>query len=232
MNRWLTTILFLVGSVILTGIIPFTSFFRNVDTMVHELGHAVVTMLLSGRVLHIELYSNHGGVTYSYIEQGWRMIPLGLAGYITASLFAAFLFTLYAKGKLSVGYIVMSALAAVSLLFFVRNITGVIWLIGFIAVNTLAMYIPYASLRKFYYLLVSFICLEESVRGPLYLLYVSLTRPGAAGDAAGLSRATGVPAVIWCLLFVIVSLFCARTAIAAFIGKSRKKTQPQIGNSF
>lgn len=221
MSRWMTTILFLVGSAILTHWIPFSSFFRNVDTMVHELGHAVTTLLLSGKVLYIQLYSNHSGVTYSFIERGWKTIPLGLSGYITASLFAAFLFTMYGKGKLTVGYAAMTLLAVLSLAFFVNNTFGVLWLIGFIIVNGIAMFLPFESIRKFYYLLVSFICLEESVMGPINLIVLSLSGPGRAGDATGLSRSTGVPAIVWAIVFLFIALLCARKAIASFIGKSR-----------
>lgn len=223
MSRWIVTIMFLVGSAILTHWIPYSSFFRNVDTMVHELGHAVVTMLLSGKVLYIQLYENHSGVTYSYIESGWKTIPLGLSGYITASLFAVFLFHWYGKGKLKVGYVAMMLLAVVSLAFFVNNSFGVMWLIGFIIVNGIAMFVPIDFIRKYYYLLVAFICLEESVMGPIYLIVMSLTTPGQAGDAAGLSRSTHVPAIVWSILFLIVALICARKAIYSFIGNRRSR---------
>ncbi|PYI51323.1 M50 family metallopeptidase [Paenibacillus flagellatus] len=223
MSRWMTTILFLVGSAILTHWVPFSDFFRNVDTMVHELGHAVATMVLSGEVLYIQLYANHSGVTYSYIESGWRTIPLGLAGYVTASAFAAFLFRQYGKGKLGVGFVAMSLLAVVSLAFFVNNSFGVLWLIGFIVVNGVAMLVPFPFLRKFYYLLVAFICLEESVMGPINLIYMSVLDPTRAGDASGLSRSTGIPALAWAILFLIVSLWCARSAIYSFMGKGRSR---------
>ena len=62
MSNWVKTILFLIGSAVLTHWIP-SSFFRNLDTMVHEFGHAVVTLALSGKVMYIELYSDHSGVT-------------------------------------------------------------------------------------------------------------------------------------------------------------------------
>lgn len=220
MSRWFVTILFLVGSAILTNWIPFSSFFRNVDTMVHELGHAVTTLLLSGEVLYIQLYANHSGVTYSFIERGWRTIPLGLSGYMTASLFAVFLFQMYAKGKLTVGFIAMSLLAVISLAFFVNNGFGVMWLIGFIVVNGIAMFLPFPSIRNFYYLLVAFICLEESVMGPINLLILSLTG-NPAGDATGLSRSTSIPAFVWAIIFLLFALLCARKAIAAFIGKRK-----------
>ncbi|GAA3403297.1 M50 family metallopeptidase [Paenibacillus hodogayensis] len=221
MSRWVTTILFLVGSAILTHWIPFSSFFRNVDTMVHELGHAVVTLLLSGKVLYIQLYANHSGVTYSYIERGWKTIPLGLSGYMTASLFALFLFRMYAQSKLIVGYAAMTLLALVSLIFFVNNGFGVMWLIGFIVVNGIAMFVKIPFIHKYYYLLVAFICLEESVMGPITLGVMSITNPGQAGDAAGLARSTWIPAIVWSLLFLVVALWCAKHAIYAFIGKAR-----------
>lgn len=225
MSRWVITILFLVGSAILTSWIPFSSFFRNVDTMVHELGHAVATLVLSGQVLYIELYADHSGVTYSYIERGWKMIPLGLSGYMSASLFAVLLFHFYGQGKLKAGLIAMSLLAAVSLGFFVNNAYGVIWLIGFMIVNGIAMFFPYDGVRKFYYLLVSFICLEQSVMGPIYLLVLSVTSPGQAGDAANLSRATDVPAIVWSSLFLLFALLCARKAIASFVGRGRSRAR-------
>ncbi|MDF2723920.1 MAG: hypothetical protein K0Q59_3595 [Paenibacillus sp.] len=220
MSRWIVTLLFLVGSAILTHWIPFSSFFRNVDTMVHELGHAVTTLILSGDVLYIQLYANHSGVTYSYIEHGWRTIPLGLSGYISASLFAALLFHLYGKGKLNYGLIAMSVLAVVSLAFFVNNGFGVLWLIGFTVVNGIMIFLPMPKLRNFYYLLVSFICLEESVMGPINLLFLSLSGSNA-GDATGLSRSTFIPAFVWSLVFLLVALLCARKAIASFIGRRK-----------
>ena len=223
MGRWATTILFLLGSVILTHMLPFSSFFRNVNTMVHEFGHAAATMLLSGKVMYIELYANHSGVTYSYIEEGWRTIPLALAGYISASLFAVYLFHAYGKGKLNSGFIAMSAVALVSLIFFVRNGFGVAWLAGFIAVNTIAMWIGIRWIKHFYYLLVAFICLEESVFSTIDLVYLSFMHPGQAGDATSLAKTTMMPDLVWSILFLIIALMCAKAAISWFIGRSGKR---------
>lgn len=230
MGRWLTTVLFLAVSAVLTRWIPFSDFFRNVDTMVHELGHAFVTLLLSGQVLYIELYANHGGVTYSYIESGWRTIPLGLAGYLIASIFAYWMFRLYAGGRLGLGLMMLSALAVLSLVLFVRNPVGIYWLIGFIVVNCVAVIVPFGWLRNFYYLLVAFICLEESVMGPITLAYLSLTNPSAAGDAAGLANTTGIPALAWSIAFLVFALWCAKAALARFFGKKRRN-RPMFGQS-
>jgi len=148
MNKWLKTILFLMASALLTRFIPFSSLFRNLDTMVHEFGHALVTLLLSGSVLRIELYANHSGVTYSAIEAGGRAVLVSLSGYTLASLFALLLFYLYAKGRHQWGLILASTVALLMLLLYVRGGFGMIWLSGFILLNVIIM-IAGKQLQKF-----------------------------------------------------------------------------------
>lgn len=121
LNKWVKTILFLLGSVFLTRFIPFSSLFRNLDTMIHEFGHALMTLVLSGKVLRIELYADHSGVTYSSMLTPGRSILVSLAGYISASLFAWLLFYLYRKGLHMWGLGIMTAVALVSLLLYVRG---------------------------------------------------------------------------------------------------------------
>ncbi|MGV2644778.1 M50 family peptidase, partial [Clostridium perfringens] len=89
MRDRLKALLFLMGAAILTRLIPFSSWFRILDTMIHELGHAVLTLLMSGRVLSIELNPAHRGVTYSMLASGgWSPIVGSLAGYMSAALCA------------------------------------------------------------------------------------------------------------------------------------------------
>ncbi|NOU98205.1 M50 family peptidase [Paenibacillus sp. LMG 31456] len=225
MSNWLKTVFFLVGSAFLTRLIPFSSFFRNLDTMIHEFGHAVVTLVFSGQVMYIELFANHSGVTYSRVMDNWTQIPISLAGYMTASLFAVFLFKMRAIDKHRLGLQVITLLAIVSLVLFVRNEFGVIWLIGFIALNIIMLSLMPRWLSDFYYLLLAFLTLEESVLGPISLILYSLENSGAAGDATNLSRITMIPALGWSVLFTLFSLWCAKGAIQAFLG--RRKTRPR-----
>ncbi|MDF2958338.1 MAG: rane protein [Paenibacillus sp.] len=225
MSNWLKTVFFLVGSAFLTRLIPFSSFFRSLDTMIHEFGHAVATLAFSGQVMYIELFANHSGVTYSRVMDNWTQIPISLAGYMTASLFAVFLFKMRAIGKQRLGLQVMTLLAIVSLFLFVRNEYGVMWLIGFIVLNIIMLALTPRWLSDFYYLLLAFLTLEESVLGPISLILYSLENPALAGDAANLSKITPIPAIGWSVLFTLFSLGCAKSSIQAFLG--RKKTRPR-----
>ncbi|WP_254438201.1 M50 family metallopeptidase [Paenibacillus sp. DCT19] len=196
MNKWLKTILFLIVSVFLTRFIPFSSLFRNLDTMIHEFAHALTTLLLSGKVLRIELYADHSGVTYSTMLTPGRSILVSLAGYILASLFAWLLFYLYRKGRHMLGLGIITAIALVSLLLYVRGEFGMLWLTGFIALNVVIMIFG-AKIVKFYYLFLAFLTLEESVLSAMYVGLLSWTQPSRAGDAANLAQQTFMPAMFW-----------------------------------
>ncbi|MDR6724316.1 hypothetical protein J2W91_002784 [Paenibacillus amylolyticus] len=218
MNKRLKTILFLVVSVFLTRFIPFSSLFRNLDTMIHEFGHALATLLLSGKVLRIELYADHSGVTYSTMLTPGRSILVSLAGYISASLFAWLLFYLYRKGRHMWGLGIITAIALVSLLLYVRGEFGMLWLTGFIALNVVIMIFG-AKIVKFYYLFLAFLTLEESVLSAMYVGLLSWTQPSRAGDAANLAQQTFMPAMFWGTLFALFALWCAKGALALFFRK-------------
>ncbi|KGE19200.1 M50 family metallopeptidase [Paenibacillus wynnii] len=222
MNNWLKTILFLAGSALLTRLIPFSSLFRNLDTMIHEFGHAMITLLLSGSVLRIELYANHSGVTYSAIQAGGRAVVVSLAGYTLASLFALLLFYLYARGREKWGLILTTGVALVMLLLYVRGGFGMLWLSGFMILNILII-LAGKKVQKLYYLLLAFLTLEESVLGPLFLVTMSLYSPTRAGDASNLAQLTPLPALVWAVLFFLFSLLCAKWALGFFMQHSRNQ---------
>lgn len=220
MNKWLKTVLFLVGSAFLTRLIPFSSLFRNLDTMIHEFGHALMTLLLSGSVLRIELYADHSGVTYSAIQDGGKAILVSLSGYLIASLFALLLFYLYSKGRYDWGLILATSVALIMLVLYVRGSFGVMWLSGFIILNVL-MLVLWKRASKYYYLMLAFLTLEESVMGCFFLVYAAALSPSRAGDASNLARMTAVPAIFWAILFLAFSLLCAKQALGLFFKRDR-----------
>ncbi|UVI31296.1 M50 family metallopeptidase [Paenibacillus spongiae] len=210
MRDWLKMAGIVAVTAILTRFIPFSSFFRSVDTLVHELAHALATLLLSGSVMYIHLFGNQSGVTLSAYTDAWMAIPISLAGYMGSALFALLLFLLHAYRRERAGLIVVTVLAAVGLALFVRNGYGMVWCAGFAALTALICAIAPPWLRTGYYLLISFICLVESVISSFVILTISILDPGAAGDAANLSRVTFVPAFVWGLFFTAFSLWCAK----------------------
>lgn len=217
MGRWIVTLAMLAGCFVLTEWLPFSPYFRNMDTMVHEFGHAAATLLVSGEVQYIHLYEDHSGVTLSAVERGWRLIPVALAGYMAASLFTVLLFELHRRRQHRLGLAIVTVIALVCLLLFVRNAYGAQWLLGFIVLNTVAFLLPFGFARVGYFLLLAFLSLVESVFGAVTIAVLSWTSPGSAGDAANLAGATGLPAIMWGALFLVFALLCAKRAIGAFL---------------
>ncbi len=228
MNKWLKTILFLVGSAILTRLIPFSYVFRTVDTMIHEFAHAIVTLLTSGRVLAIQLNADHSGVTYSTTTSTWSSMLVSLAGYTLASVCAALLFYWMSKRREKWGLVLLTAIAVVMLIMYVHQGYGVFWLVGFIVLNIVMMYLP-PTIHNMYYGLLAFLTLEESVLGPIYLVTRSLSGTGRAGDASNLASLTSIPAIFWALLFVAFSLVCAKFAFSWFFNR-RQSPRGQESN--
>ncbi|WP_424768831.1 M50 family metallopeptidase [Paenibacillus sp. sgz302251] len=210
---WVRMAVILVITAFLTRFIPFSAFFANVNTLVHELAHALVALLLQGSVMHIYLFADQSGVTYTAFSEGWMSIPIALAGYIGASLFAAALFMLFARDRERLGLGIIATAALLALALFVRNGYGMAWCAGFAVLTLFICVLAPNWLRRAYYLLLAFICLVESVISSFVLLYLSVTSPSAAGDAAGLSESTFIPAFLWALLFTIFSLWCAKMAL-------------------
>jgi hypothetical protein len=226
MGSLLKTVLFLFVSAILTRFIPFSSFFRNVDTLVHEFGHAVVTLLLSGKVMYIVLNADHSGVTYSTMTKSWAVIPVSLAGYMTASLFAWLLFRLHAAGRQRTGLQVLTLVSAAALVLFVRNPFGIAWLGGFLVLTVAVLALAPRWLRSGYYLFIAFLSLEESVVGPFSLTMMASRAPGQAGDATNLARSTHLPAVFWAGLFSLFALWCAMRALRHFFREGKRPAAP------
>ncbi|MDI4647286.1 M50 family metallopeptidase [Cohnella hashimotonis] len=221
MGKWLMTLIYLAVSVFLTRLIPFSSFFRNLDTMMHEFCHALIALLLSGQVLGIELHSDHSGVTYTRLASSWSSLPVSMSGYIGASVFSLLLFALHRRRAQRLGLALIVAVAAVMLILFVHGGFGMAWLAIFIALTGTMLFLG-PKIRNFYYLLLAFLTLEESALGPISLALIALGSPSRAGDATNLANETGVPALFWALLFVLVSLACATRSLQLFL-RGRKE---------
>lgn len=230
MHSWFRTGILFVIVLFLTRFVPFSEFFRNVNTLVHELSHAAAALLLQGNVMEIHLYADQSGVTLTRYSEGWMLIPIGLAGYVGASLFAMLLFDLYRRWRLGTGLMFIVIIAVLALVLFVRNGYGIAWCAGFSVVTALIAWLAPRWLQKGYYLLIAFLCLVESVVSSIVILYLSVTSSSTAGDAASLSQATMLPAAVWGLFFTIFSLWCARIALSRLLGgRRRREVQTEAG---
>ena len=206
---------YLIALAFLLPRIPYVGkFFNIINTLVHELGHALMALVLQGQVIRIQVFSDTSGVTLTKSNNKFTSIMVSLAGYPFAA--AAGLACSY---LLSVGYekwilYGLSILFLFMLFLWIRNAYGVIWTLLFIGLNAFLCFhveddIYWKTATWFYTLMI----LIESVWSSLVLLYLSVRDPKGSGDAANLSQFTHIPAVIWGILFAGFSGWMAYLSI-------------------
>lgn len=210
---YLLAVAFLLPKIPVVG-----KFFNIINTLVHELGHALMALVTQGQVVHIQVFSNTGGVTVTKSKSGLAAFLVSIAGYPFAAsigLLCAYL--------LSIGYgnwivLGLPILFLFMLVLWIRNVYGLVWVLLFTLLNAvLVFYLKkplYIEIAAWFYTLMIIL---ESVWSSLVLLYLSLFHSDQAGDATNLRNATHIPSFVWALLFVAFSLWMTYCAISLFM---------------
>ncbi|WP_425548722.1 M50 family metallopeptidase [Amycolatopsis ultiminotia] len=181
---------------------------RNVVTIVHEAGHALAAVLVGRRLRSIRLHSDTSGVTVSRGRpDGPGMAFTAMAGYVAPSVLGL-LFASLVGADLITAVLVLIALLLLGVLVMVRNAYGVFSVVASaVVLGLVALVAPTVVQAPFVYLLTWFL-LFGGIR-PLVELQVK-RRLGQArdSDADQLGRLTGVPPVLWVLVFGVLTVSC------------------------
>jgi Peptidase M50B-like len=181
---------------------------RNVITIVHEAGHALVAVLAGRRLQGIQLHSDTSGVTVSRGKPtGPGMALTSLAGYPAPGLLGLGSAALLAAGWTS-AMLVIAALLLLGVLVMVRNAYGVLSVVltaGGLAVIAL---MTGPDVQAWFVYLITWFLLFGGIR-PVFELQRK-RRLGAArdSDADQLARLTGVSAMLWMLILVVIAVSC------------------------
>jgi len=190
---------------------------RNVVTIAHEGGHALVATLGGRQLDGIRLHSDTSGLTVSRGRpRGPGMVLTLLAGYSAPALLglgAAWLLGLgYSVGLL---WLLLAALAL--LLVQVRNWFGLWSVLATAAVIFAVTWFGSALMQSVFALLVTAFLLLGALRTVVELQGSRSRRGGTASDADQLARLTHIPGLLWVGVFLIIAITCAVLG-AGFLG--------------
>jgi len=179
--------------------------FNIINTAIHELGHALMALILEGSVKKIELFNDASGTTTTSSKTKFGSFLVAFIGYPFSSLVSCFIFYL-----LSVGYekgfiISISIVFLFMLILWVRNIYGTIWILAFCAINGYLIYLNNVEYIQFVALLYAVFIAVDALFSALIVLYLSIKQKDKAGDATLLKKITGIPAFIWGVLFSVIA---------------------------
>ncbi|PXY21386.1 hypothetical protein BAY60_24810 [Prauserella muralis] len=181
---------------------------RNVVTIVHEAGHALVAVLAGRRLQGIRLHSDTSGVTVSRGRPtGPGMVLTTLAGY-PAPAVLGLAFAGFVSAENLTAVLGIAAVLLLGVLVMVRNAYGIFAVVVSAAVLAgVALLAPPALQAAFVYLMAWFL-LFGAVR-PVFELQAKRRRGAARdSDADQLARLTGVPAAIWLLVLTVLTVTC------------------------
>jgi hypothetical protein len=197
----------LCGAVLITRIPHVGKFFRVINTMFHETGHALAAIATSGSVLKVELFSDLSGLAKTTSGGWFSRVFVSLAGYMFASAIAWLFFFLMNTGLYTIALWIMLGTGILNLIFFVRNSYGIFWLLCFSTLTGVTIYYNNALAQKLYVTAFSMLLLGDSVISAFELFIIALRKPKEAGDARNLKEVTKLPTIVWALLFVCFSVF-------------------------
>ncbi len=185
--------------------LPFVGvFFRIVNTMLHESGHAIGALLTSGEAVRIELNKDTSGIAQTKSPGKLGAFITSFSGYPFAAALSSLLLVMSMQGGFKTVAFILLSFAVLNLILFVRNPFGILWLVLFsVMIVCSVWYLNDLFMR----LLITFICLislSESVTSTLIISYLGIMKPKRSGDLANMQKSTGIPAAFWTLVNVVI----------------------------
>jgi hypothetical protein len=195
-----------IGALLIVANVPTWHLTRNVITIAHEGGHALVSLLTGRRLDGIRLHADTSGVTYSRGKRtGPGIVLTSAAGYVAPSLLGAGAAVLLASRHLTAMLWLTLVLLAATFLA-IRNAFGVLAVgVTAAAVVAVTMYTSATVQAAFGYTTAWFLLLG-GVRPVFELGSDRRRRGGGTSDADHLAALTGLPGGLWVAFFGLVAM--------------------------
>lgn len=190
--------LLLIGLAFLLIQIPvFGNYIRLLNTVIHETGHAVIA-LFGGHIEKIALLKSSEGITYGPKTGLLEGMITSISGYTFSSCMVFFAFLLIRKKKFTLFVDILLAIIFINLIFWVRNLFGIIWLTSFALCFLLLLLKGTENVVHHLLFLIAAILLVDSLKSAYEIFTMSFIQPQMAGDAANLAHLTMfIPAQAW-----------------------------------
>lgn len=190
--------------------------FKGFNTLIHETGHALMTLIFSGEVVSIDIFYSGEGVATTKTKSWWSRFFISIAGYPFASIIAfLFSYLIFSERYNYVLYVLVS-IAVVNLIFWVRNLYGLVWLITVSSFIFLCFYFNWTYIIRWTALSITAFVFVDAFVSAWYILVLAIKSPKKAGDATNLQKSLWIPAFFWALFFWAQATLLALLSIHLF----------------
>ena len=206
----------LITALLLTHIPVLGKYFRSVNTLVHEAGHAFTTLILSGEVISVNLFADTSGTTVTKAKGKFPQAVIAMAGYPVSALTGWMLLFLLHKGLTLYILFILTSIALIITILSLRNAYGLFWAGTFIVLNLLLIYYNNRGLILVFSTFYAVIIFTDAVISSVVLFVLSIRQPRKAGDASNLQKITKIPAVAWSILLLVFTLFISWLSVTHY----------------
>jgi len=231
------TLLLAAGLSIALWFIPFAEIlsypFRIFVTFIHEGGHALAALLTGNSVQSLSVATNASGETYTTQGGMFSQMLVSSAGYLGAMTFGALLLVLIRKAVAARIVLAASALLILILTTVFGFITpmvagswsslsgipftffaGIALAVGLLAVARFAS----AGVATFVLSLLAVQCVLNALLDLKTVFFLSSPlAPTVPTDAANMAAATGIPAVLWTIIWIAVAFGILMLALRFYV---------------
>jgi hypothetical protein len=179
---------------------------RTVVTIVHEGGHALMTLATGRHLGGVRIYRSTAGETLSRGRaEGVGVALTAVAGYVAPPLLGLGAAALLAIGHLT-GMLLLSIAALAGLAIAIRNAYGMLAVLAaLVAVAAVCLYASPLVQAGFGYVMTWFLLLG-GIRPVIELARERRRGGGRRSDADQLARLTPVPGGAWVMIFGVVAV--------------------------
>ncbi len=193
----------LILTFILLRIPGLNNYLRTVNTLLHESGHALVAILLSGEAIEIKLNSNTSGSALTKTSSKMKAFLVSFSGYPIAALGSLGLMALSFRQDFRTGFLILISISIINLIVFVSNTYGIFWLITFSLLLFITNWYLPASVALILFRFISLIAFIEGITSTFTVVVSGISHPKNAGDITSMEKFSGIPAFFWSMLMAI-----------------------------
>ena len=180
----------------------------------HELSHGIAAVTTGGEIVKFEISYLIGGTCYTV---GGNSFIIASAGYIGSILLGGLLLVRASKAKDSrIMGIILAIIILLVTLIYVRNQFGIFFGIGF---SILLLILSFSLPSKIFELVLKFIGIVSCLYVLVDIKEDLFTLEHRGSDADYLQSITGIPAIVWGVIWGIISII----AFVYFFRKSIKQ---------
>ena len=216
--------------------------FRIFVTFIHEGGHAIAALLTGNSVGSLSVAMNASGETYTTRGGLLSQTLVASGGYVGAMSYGALLLVLIRKA-VAARFVLVGSAALIFLLTLVYGIlkpivswgalsgipftllAGAVLTVGLIAVAKFAS----ARVATFFVSFLAVQCILNALLDLKTVFFLSSPfAPTVPTDAVNMASITGVPAIIWAMLWILIAVAILALAMRIYVVTRDSRVQPDL----